>query len=639
MSEEAAKSREGEVPTSPAAAVQPPAKGTNDGAPHAAGRVHAHQSPIQFQFLEQLKHRNVIRVGILYLVVCWLILDPIHVLFHMLDVPVWANRLVVVLMAVGFPAVLLFAWVYEITPEGLKQTVEVDPQRSIRKLTGQRLNRAIVVVMAVALAYFVVDKFWLSKHVTSERSAGQAVPVTVGADPAFTAVSDKSIAVLPFTDMSEKKDQEYFADGMSEEILDLLSRIPGIRVIGRTSSFQFKGRSGDLRTIGRDLGAAYVVEGSVRKSGDRLRVTAQLIGARDGSHLWSETYDESAGDVLKVQDQIAVGLVRALQVAVGADDLQMSPALKSTEAYDLYLRGRHAADRSDRQGFEAAIGYFQQALEVDPTSERAALWLALAQNSLALWGFVPPRQGFDSARESAHRALKLNPRSGVAHAILASIRSVYDWDWQSAERESEQAVMLEPRSSLVLGLAGLAHSGFRWDESARLLLASLALDPLTAGWREELGNIRYRQGRLSEAEAELRKVLELSATYGEAHFYLGRILLAEGRREAALEEMQREAPESGRDAGLAIIYHALGRKGDSDAALARLTSDRASDAAYEIAEAHAFRGEVDEAFAWLNRAYQQKDVEMYAIKDEPLLRALEPDTRYNAFMRKMNLSE
>jgi TolB-like protein/DNA-binding winged helix-turn-helix (wHTH) protein/tetratricopeptide (TPR) repeat protein len=511
----------------------------------------------------------------------------------------------------------------------LTPIVDTPPTATAPTYSSLRWERALFLIgLTLIIGYLIIGKAW--------RYRQPVAPVSTAAQVSF---SDKSIAVLPFVDMSESKDQEYFADGMAEEVIDLLARVPGIRVIGRTSSFQFKGKSDDLRTIGTALGAAYVVEGSVRKSGDRLRVTAQLIGAREGSPLWSETYDKSAGEVLKVQDQIAVGLVRALQVAVGADDLQTSPALKSTEAYDLYLRGREVNQRYDRQGFEAAIGYFQQALEIDPTSERAALELALAQNALAIWGFVPPREGFERARQSAKRALKLNPRSGLAHGILANIHSIYDWDWQSADRESTQAVTFEPRSSMVLGLAGLAHSGFRWDASARLLSASLVLDPLNAAWRETLGNIRYREGRLSEAETELRKVLELSPTYGAAHFYLGQILLAEGKREAALEEMPQEAPESGRDTGLAIIYHAIGRKGDSDAALARLTTDRASDAAYEIAEAHAFRGEIDEAFAWLNRAYQQKDVELFTIKGDPLLKTLEPDTRYKAFMRKMNLSK
>src|SRR6266851_9775010 len=211
MSGEAPESREGQLPTNPPLTVQPPPGGITDSAPHNSRHVHAHHSAIQFRFLEQLKHRNVIRVGILYLVVCWLILDPVHVLFHMLEVPLWANRLVVILMAVGFPAVLLFAWVYEITPEGLKPTAEVEPHRSIRKQTGQRLNRAIFAVMAVALTYFAVDKFWLSRPVAVPEHASEA---TRGAGAALnTDTADKSIAVLPLVDLSEKKDQEYLADG------------------------------------------------------------------------------------------------------------------------------------------------------------------------------------------------------------------------------------------------------------------------------------------------------------------------------------------------------------------------------------------------------------------------------------------
>ena len=275
---------EGQPANNPAP-VQPPPNATDDSAPHASAHVHEHYSAIDFRFLEQLKHRNIIRVAILYLVACWLVLDPVHVVFHMLEVPAWANRLVVILMVIGFPVVLLFAWVYEITPEGLKPTVEVEPHRSIRKLTGQRLDRAIVVVMALAIAYLLVDKFWISKHVAAEQAMAVVAPASPAIAPVVPAISDKSIAVLPFADMSEKKDQEYFADGMAEEVLDLLAKVPGIRVIGRTSSFQFKGKSEDLRTIGSALGVAYVVEGSVRKSGDRLRVTAQLIGAQTG-HIY-----------------------------------------------------------------------------------------------------------------------------------------------------------------------------------------------------------------------------------------------------------------------------------------------------------------------------------------------------------------
>ena len=493
--------------------------------------------------------------------------------------------------------------------------------------TKKRFAIAAAILICVGAAAVLGMHFWSLNH----RAAQPAVAA---------AITDKSIAVLPFTDMSEKKDQEYFADGMAEEVLDLLAKIPGMRVIGRTSSFQFKGKNEDLRAIGATLGAAYVVEGSIRKSGDHLRVTAQLIGTRDGSHLWSETYDAGVGDVLTVQDRIATGLVRALQVTVGADERQPRPALENAEAYDAYLRGRHAYDHFDKAGFETAAGYFRQALELDPTSARAAEWLASTEENSAEWGFVAPREGFEKARASTMLALKLAPRSGAAHLNLAAIQFIYDWNWAAAMRETEVALALEPRSSMVLGGAGQLHFALgHWDEAARLLNAALALDPLFAGWHEVLGNTRYRTGRLVEAEAELRKTLEISPTYASGHYYLGQMLLAQGKLEQALAEMQQEGQDSGRDTGLTIVYHAMRREQESDIALARLTKQRSDEAAFEIAEAYAYRADVDRAFEWLDRAFRQKDVELYYIKGDPLLKNLEDDSRYKVFLRKMNLPE
>jgi adenylate cyclase len=287
------------------------------------------------------------------------------------------------------------------------------------------LIATVLAIVAAAVAALLAGKFSPAKYVAAEQPKTSATSV----------VGDKSIAVLPFTDMSEKKDQEYFADGMAEEILDLLAKIPGLTVIGRTSSFQFKGKNEDLRTIGSTLGATYVVEGSVRKAGERLRVTAQLIDAQNGSHLWFETYNEDAGDVLKVQDQIATGLVRALQVTVRADDLQSQPKVKDAKAYDLYLRGRHAMDRFDKDGFESAAGYFQQALEIDPSLIRAAEWLGAAHEFMAEWGFVPVREGYEQARKSVGRALTLDPRSGLAHSLMCTIH-LHDWDWAAASRNA-----------------------------------------------------------------------------------------------------------------------------------------------------------------------------------------------------------
>jgi TolB-like protein/Flp pilus assembly protein TadD len=452
-------------------------------------------------------------------------------------------------------------------------------------------------------------------------------------------MTDRSIAVLPFVDMSEKQDQGYFADGMAEEVVNLLTRVPGIRVIGRTACSQFKGKSEDLRRIGSVLGAAYAVEGSVRRSGDRLRVTAQLIGTQDGSHLWSGSYDKDFDEVIKIQDQIAAGLVRALQVAVGVD-LPSRPILKNALGYDLYQRGRHALDRFDKVGFESAAGYFEQALALDPTALRAAESLALVHIYIAEWGYAPPREGFERARTSCEGVLKLNPSSGMAYAQLALIHAIYDWDWAAAVGKVQRALAIDPRDPGILVTAGIIHLALdRLDEAAGFFNAASALDPLGAVSHGELGTIYYRSGRLAEAEAEFRRALEISPTYLWAHWSLGTVLLTAGRLDAALSQMQQATPDCGSDAGLALVYHAMKRNAESDAALARATKADAGRWAYGIAEVHAYRGEIDRAFTWLDRAYRQKDVVLYRIKGDPLLRKLEPDARYKTFLRKMKLPE
>lgn len=454
-----------------------------------------------------------------------------------------------------------------------------------------------------------------------------------------TTVTDKSIAVLPFVDLSEKKDQGYFAEGMAEEVVNLLTKVPGIRVIARSSSSQFKGKSEDLRTIGSILGAAYAVEGSIRRSDNRLRVTAQLIDTQNGSHLWSGSYDKNFDEVLQIQDQIAASLARALQVAVGVD-LPTRPMLRSTVGYDLYQRGRHALDRFDKAGFESAAGYFEQALALDPTARRAAESLALVHVYLAEWGYVPPREGFERARISCERVLKLHPACGMAYAQLALIHSIYDWDWDAAIGKAQKALALDPRDPGILVTAGIVYMSLdRPDEAAGFFNAASALDPLGAVSHGELGTIYYRTGRLAEAEAEFRRALEVSPTYLWAHWSLGTVLLTAGRLDAALSQMQQATPDCAADLGLALVYHAMKRKAESDAALARATKAYAQRWAYGIAEVHAYRGEIDHAFAWLDRAYRQKDVMLYRVKVAPLLRKLEPDARYKTFLRKMKLPE
>jgi TolB-like protein len=407
----------------------------------------------------------------------------------------------------------------------------------VRKRPGLASKRvllpaAIMIVLATAIG--VAVRFWPSNHGDAHA-------------PAVAQISDKSIAVLPFADMSEKHDQEYFGDGMAEEILNLLVRVPQLKVIGRTSSFMFKGRTDDLRTIGTTLGSAYLVEGSVRRAGDRIRVTAELIDARDGAHRWSETYDRDVSDVLKVQREIATSLVRALELEVNASTQAEHRPWRYGEAYESYLRGLHAWNRFDESGFEEATVDFGHALDVDPSFAPAAEELARTLLMQTLWNFVPPEKGYAQARAAAEAALRLNQRSALAHAVLGSVHTAYDYDWPAAERELKEAMSLAPRDPHVLIFAAdecLAVG--RWTEAVRLTDAASAADPLHANIFEDSGEAYLRLGRLAEAENSARRVLEITPTYAWGHYNLTVILLVEGKLEAALAESQKEAtPDAG----------------------------------------------------------------------------------------------
>jgi adenylate cyclase len=614
MSGEAPESREGQPLNEPTAAVRPPRSGTTAAAVEPPPRV---PGPSTASIWDRIKRHKVVEWTLAYVAFGYALLHGVQMLRETFEWPLLVPRLTVFVLLVGVPVAATLAWYHG--------------HRAQHRISGVELS------ILIALLLVAGSVLWWASRMGSTHVASIAVTDATHFNP---PLGDKSIAVLPFIDMSEKHDQEYFADGMAEEVLDLLAKIPGIIVIGRTSSFQFKGRNQDLRTIGAKLNVAHILEGSVRKSGDRVRVTAQLIDAHTGAHEWSNSYERDTSDILKLQDEIAAGLVRALEVTVGAGDLQPRGTLKNMAAYQFFLRGRHAYDRSDKAGYEEAAANFQNALELEPSFADAAGALAWTRTYQAFDGFIGYAEGFEDARRLAENAIRLDPTLAVGHAVLAIYYTCLAWNWTAADQQAKRALALQPHAvSSLLAASILAGTLGRWDETIRLLNAATKLDPLNAKLFWWIGNARYRSNRLPEAEAAFRRVLEISPAFNSAHFELGRVLLARGQLGEALKEVERESPDpsSGRTAGLALVYHALGRKADSDAALALLVKE-SPDWPFGIAQVRAFRGEMDQALKELDRAYSEKD-ELHLMKDDLLLKGLEKDPRYKAFLRKMNLPD
>jgi TolB-like protein/Flp pilus assembly protein TadD len=501
-------------------------------------------------------------------------------------------------------------------------------------------------VLAVTLGYFMVGKFWVSKHFTTTQPGTLAVQETAprtaapATEAAFASIPH-SIAVLPFVDLSEKQDQAYLADGMAEQVIDLLAKLPGIKVIGRTSSFQFRGKQVDARSIGTTLGVAHLLEGSVRRSANEVRVTAQLLNTRDGAHEWSDSYDATFDDVLKVQDAITTSLARALEVAVGDTQIPVTRSV-SPAAYELFLKGMYALDPFTQEGCEAAIGLFTQSLQHDPNFAPAEVGIAWAYDHIGQNGWMPTAVAYQRARASATRALEIDPKMGAAHTALASIHLVFDWDWAAAQREIDTAFALGGRNSAGLTVAGRVASATdpASERAASVLHEAIALDPLNAEAHIVLGYWVYaRTGRFAEAERSIRRGLQISPKWATGHYFLTIPLIMLGRLDDALEEAKKETAEDGQFELLAEIYHAQHRKNDSDTALAKAITQNGNNWASAIALVYAVRGESDKALQWLDRAHAQHDESLYFIKDDPQLRSLEADPRYKAFLRKMNLAE
>ena len=432
----------------------------------------------------ELRRRNVLRMAGLYLIGSWLITQVAGTVLPMFEAPSWLPRSIVVLLAIGFMPTMMFSWIYELTPEGLKRDAEVPPDQSIGHETGRRIDRMILATLVLALAYFVVDKFALAPRREAAQLQQQAALLQQGqktagdaAATAASAVSEQSIAVLPFVNMSSDKEQEYFSDGISEELLNLLAKIPQLQVTARTSSFAFKGEKIGIAEVARQLHVAHVLEGSVRKSGNAVRITAQLINAATDTHLWSETYDRKLDDIFAVQDEIAADVVKQLKVTL----LGAAPKARTTdpEAYALYLQAVQLGRQTTAEAFKQSDALLHKVLAIDP--RYAPAWADLAGNfsDETSQGLLPTKDGGAQAREAAMKALAIDPEYAPAHARLGRIAMNFDNDPAGAAQQFKQALALDPSDLDVLrSSAVLLQSLGRLDESLALNEAVVRRDPV-----------------------------------------------------------------------------------------------------------------------------------------------------------------
>jgi serine/threonine protein kinase/TolB-like protein/Flp pilus assembly protein TadD len=474
----------------------------------------------------------------------------------------------------------------------------------------------------------------------SQTADGPAVP-TAPAQPTPVATVDKSIAVLPFLDMSEKRDQEYFSDGLTEELIDRLSRSPDLRVIARTSSFSFKGKQLMIGEIARALHVSHLLEGSVRKSGTTLRISAQLIRASDASHLWSHSYERRMADVFKVQDEIAGTVARALDVVLlgsGQGDRGGEP---DSEAHNLLLQANFLSHRLSKADNERAIAIYQKALSRDPNYALAWAMLARARMDQANNGWTTIVEGITQSRNAAERALRADPELAYAHKLLGWIHRDFDWDWEAARTELERARELNPNDLYVLADLAFLNGGMSGQLNPQIdyLRQVLSRDPLDSDAQQNLSWLLYAGGRLEESVASWRKLLELNPTYAGAQASLGRTLLLMNRLPEAIAEVEKESDEAWRLSVLPAVAWALGRRGESDAALKQLEQKYAGEFPCQIAQMYAYRGETDAAFDWLERAYRQHDAAIITMRIEPLFRGLNNDPRYRILLDRMKITD
>jgi TolB-like protein/lipoprotein NlpI len=628
-------------------------------------------------FLEELKRRHVVRVAIAYAVAGWLLVQVATQVFPLFNVPNWAVRLVVILLAIGFPVAVAFAWIYELTPEGIRRTEAAGSpgarSEHANRQIGRKLNTLIIAVLVLAVA-LLGWRLYAVRHQTAapiaaaaasstdevKRNPGVAsaiapasttgaaasgLPDAAGASGAsVAAIPAKSVAVLPFANEGEKSEQ-FFSDGLSEDLITALSQFAGLKVISRNSAFQFRDSKDTSAEIGKLLGVAHLLEGSVQRADDEVRITATLVNAGDGTVLWTQRYDKPYKDLFALQDDITHSVADALKAklltAPGAVVQSDRPPSGNLAAYAAYQRGQVYSALDTETSTHQAIDAFDAAIRLDP--KYAAAYAQLSKNWSALAvqfpsGAAEIAQAKDAAREASATALKLDPDSSLAHLMHANLLTLVDMDWTGAEAEYRRTLQLAPNDAAAqFGLGNALAVQGQCRRAVELIRQALASDPRHAKWYSWLSVYLAGLGQPDEAKQAIETAITLQLGGSVFHEQLAIAEILRGDAKAALAAAQQETDPAWREIALALASQIGPDHAAADAALAKLIKDHAGDSAYQIAEVYALRGDADNTFKWLDRAWTNRDPGINNLLLDPFILRYRDDPRFAAFCKKVGL--
>jgi TolB-like protein/cytochrome c-type biogenesis protein CcmH/NrfG len=567
------------------------------------------------EFFGELKRRNVYKVGVAYAVVGWLLIQVATQVFPFLEIPNWAIRLVILMTALGFPVALIIAWAFELTPAGLKRTESADAAR-------QRSRGRVWIVVVVVTAALSLGLFFLGRY-----TAGRG-----------TTFAEKSIAVLPLVNTSGDPANEYFSDGLSEELIAVLAKIPDLKVIGRSSSFLFKGKSDDVKTIGEKLGVANLIEGSVRKQGDRVRIVAELINSADGRSLWSDTYDRDLKDVFAVQAEIAKAVAEQMKVKL----LGQSAASTSTQdpaAHNAVLQSDFYFQQQTAESERKAITFLEEAVRLDPNYALAYAKLGQAWRQYAVsFAIDDAPKAYDEARRAADKAVQLAPDLAEARMTVGLLAMTPGLDFAAGEKEFRRVLQSSPNNAAAKnGLCISLLAQGRLSEAEETCREALSLDPLLTTLWYNFGRIMAGTGRYKEAEEALRKGLELQPNASRFHTYLATLDVLQNRLAQATANAELETEGFWRDYAIALVQQAQGDRSAADATLKDFIARDSKAGEFQVAVLYAIRKEPDEMFKWLEAAYTEHDSGLVQLAVTPFFIPYHDDPRFITLCQKLNI--